>query len=121
MSHRYIDLSDDEQGLEKIVNFLKDYGINSEYVNFHKDYDYSRTIQFEVDSQIYQILWFKNESSLKIGTSSRSGFLPFKYMYFDNTFPIVGGNKSIGFAHRKLENDLWRTFDYGNFHIPLEI
>lgn len=121
MNKKFIDLSDDIKGLEKIVGFLKDYGIDSEYVNFSQDISYSRTIEFLVNNQIYQIFWFRNESVLRIGKESRSGFIPFKFIYFDNTMPIVGGNKSIGFAHTKIQDMLGTDFAYGNFHIPLEI
>lgn len=121
MKTPYLDLSDDEQGLEKIINFLKDYGIDTWYTNFYKEYYYSRTIEFKVEGQIYQILWFKNESTLKIGNNPRCGFLPFKYMFFDSTMPIIGGNKSIGFAHKKVLDWNGETFDYGTFHIPLEM
>ena len=43
----------------------------------------------------YQIYWFNNESKLKIGTHKRAGFVMFKYIYFDNCFPIVGGNENL--------------------------
>ena len=107
-------------GLENIISFLKGYNIESEYVNFN-EYSYSRTIQFTVDEQAYQIVWFNNASTLKIGTGLRSPFIPFKYIYFDNSFPIVGSNSSLGFSYTRSEVKyiLDREFNYQDFRIPL--
>lgn len=52
-------------GLENIVAFLKSHNIKSKYVDFDK-YNYSRTIEFIVNEQTYQIYWFNNGSKLKI-------------------------------------------------------
>ena len=107
-------------GLENIISFLKKYDIESEYVNFN-EYSYSRTIQFTVDEQTYQIVWFRNESKLKIGTGLRSPFINFKYIYFDNSFPIVGSNRILGFSYTR--NEVKYIFDvefnYQDFRIPL--
>lgn len=107
-------------GLKNIVEFLKGYGIESEYVDFDK-YNYSRTIQFTVNEQIYQIFWFNNESKLKIGTHKRASFVVFKYIYFDTCFPIVGGNKNLAFSYAKKEKNsvVYNEFNYYDFRLPL--
>ena len=109
-----------QDGLEKIVTFLKSHNIDSEYVNLDK-YNYSRTIQFVVNNQSYQIVWFINESKLRIGTDTRSPFVVFKHMYFDNCLPIVGGNENLGFSYTKKENVLFyeSEFNYNDFRLPL--
>ena len=86
-----------KDGLEKIVEFLNSHNIASEYVNLDK-YNYSRTIQFVVNNQSYQIVWFINESKLRIGTDTRSPFVVFKHMYYDNCLPIVGGEQDLTFS-----------------------
>ena len=107
-------------GLENIVEFLKNHNIESKYVDFDK-YNYSRTIEFIVNEQTYQIYWFNNESKLKIGTHKRAGFVKFKYIYFDNCFPIVGGNENLGFSYTKKEkkNMFDDEFNYYDFRLPL--
>lgn len=119
MSKRYIDLTSDTEGLEKIRGFLKDYGIDSEYVDF-TEYEYSRTIQFDVYGQVYQILWFNNESTLRTSGLKRASFIQFRYMFFDTCMPIVGGNHNIGFAY-KMSDDPYSCFPYESFRIPLEV
>ena len=107
-------------GLENIVEFLKSHNIESKYVDFDK-YNYSRTIEFIVNEQTYQIYWFNNESKLKIGTHERAGFVKFKYIYFDNCFPIVGGNDNLGFSYikKEKENMFDSEFNYYDFRLPL--
>lgn len=108
--------------LIEIVDFLKSHGINPELINLDK-YNFSRTIQFEIYGIKYQIIWFKNESTLRIGTQSRCAQIPFRYIYFDNTFPLVNENRSIGFAYTKTEKKsiFDREYPYEVFRIPLEI
>ena len=107
-------------GLENIISFLNSYNIESEYVAFYK-YSYSRTIQFTVNEQVYQIVRFNNESILKMGSGIRAPFVKFKYIYFDNCLPIVGGNESLGFSYtiheKKSVFDM--EFNYKDFRIPL--
>ena len=43
-------------GLENIIAFLKSHNIESKYVDFDK-YNYSRTVQFTVNEQVYQIIY----------------------------------------------------------------
>lgn len=107
-------------GLENIVSFLKSYNIKSKCVDFDK-YNYSRTIEFTVNEQTYQICWFNNESKLKIGTHKRASFVVFKYIYFDNCFPIAGGNENLGFSYTKKEktNRYDSDFNYYDFRLPL--
>ena len=107
-------------GLENIISFLNSYNIESEYVAFDK-HSYSRTIQFTVNEQVYQIVWFNNESVLKIGSGIRSPFVKFKYIYFDNCLPIVGGNENLGFSYTRHEKKsiFDMEFNYQDFRIPL--
>lgn len=107
-------------GLENIIAFLKIHNIESEYVYLDK-YNYSRTIQFTVNEQVYQIVWFNNESSLKIGSGIRPPFVKFKYIYFDNCLPIVGGNENLGFSYTRHEKKsvFDMEFNYQDFRIPL--
>lgn len=109
------------KGLEDMVEFLKCCGVESEYINF--DGSYSRTIQFVVDEQIYQILWFNNESKLRIGVSKRASFVVFKYIYLDTTFPLISGNKGLGFSFTKkgMKGMFDQEFNYYDFRLPLEI
>ena len=118
MNKRYIDLTSDLEGLEKIRGFLKDYGIDSQYVDIDK-HGYSRTIKFEVYGQVYKIVWYNNESKLIIGENKRASFIVFRYMYFDNSMPILGGNQNIGFAY-KMVDDRYSPFAHETFRIPLE-
>ena len=106
-------------GLENIVKFLQSYDIDSKYVNF--DGTYSRTIEFVVNGQIYQIVWYNNESSLRIGAHKRSPRVAFKHIYFDRCHPIVGGNENLGFSYTKKEVSSMfdREFNYQDFRIPL--
>lgn len=107
-------------GLENIVAFLKSHNIESKYVDFDK-YKYSRTIEFIVNEQVYQICWFNNESKLRIGTHKRAGFVVFKYIYFNNCFPIVGGNENLAFSYAKKEKNsvVYNEFNYYDFRLPL--
>ena len=109
-------------GLENIISFLKKYDIESEYVTFNR-YGYSRTIQFSINEQTYQIVWFIGESKLKIGVDKRSPFVVFKYIYFDDSFPIVGGNRSLGFSYtrKEVESTFDVEFNYQDFRIPLTL
>lgn len=109
-----------KDGLEHLVLFLEQFGITSKYINFDK-YNFSRTIEFVVNEQTYQVVWFINESKLIIGNNIRSPFVVFKHVYFDNCTPIVGGNNNLGFSYTKnVKNNMFdREFDYQNFRIPL--
>lgn len=109
-----------KDGLEKIIDFLKSHNIDSEYVNLDK-YNYSRTIQFVVNNQTYQIVWFINECKLRIGTDTRSPFVVFKHLYYDNCLPIVGGNENLAFSFTKKENVSFyeSEFNYNDFRLPL--
>lgn len=45
----------------------------------------------------------------------------FKYIYFDNCFPIVGGNENLGFSYIKKDKvNFWdSSFNYYDFRLPL--
>ena len=109
-------------GFDEIIEALNKLGIKNEIVNVDK-YGFSRTIQFKVYDTIYRIIWFVNQSTLTIGEGKRPAQIPFKYIYYDNTFPLVDGNKSLGFSFVKFEKKsiFDRQFPYEVFRIPLEL
>ncbi len=109
-------------GLDDIIKYLNEIDISTEYVNKDK-YGFSRTIKFKVYDTIYRISWFKNQSELLIGENKRCSRIPFKYIYFDNTYPCIGGNKCIGFSQVKFEkkNMFDKEFPYECFRIPIEL
>ena len=88
------------ESFDNLIKFLNSNGIETELVN-KDEHGYSRTIEFVVDEQVYNIVWYNNESKLKIGKYQRSLFVMFKYIYFNNTMPIVGGNENLGFSYTK--------------------
>ena len=109
-------------GFDEIIETLNKLGIKNEIVNKDK-YGFSRTIQFKVYDITYRIIWFVNQSTLTIGEGKRPAQIPFKYIYFDNTFPLIDGNKSLGFSFVKFEKKsiFDRQFPYEVFRIPLEL
>jgi len=110
------------EGLKNFLDFLNNHGINAQLVDFDKN-GFSRTIAFNVYGIDYIIIWFINESTLKIGTSKRASCIPFKYMYYDTLYPLIGANKSIGFAYEKFEkkSPFDREYKYEIFRIPIEL
>lgn len=109
-------------GPETFLNFLNNNGVKAELVDFDK-YGFSRTIGFNVYGIEYRIVWFVNESTLQVGTHKRAARISFKYMYFDRCFPLIGGNKSIGFSYVKLEKKSMfdREYPYEVFRLPVEL
>ena len=107
---------------EKLIDFLNDNGVKAELINFDK-WGFSREIGFTVYDVKYVVIWFKNNSTLCVGTHKRPAQIPFRYVFFDNCFPLVDGNKSIGFAYEKQSgtSTLDREFLYESFRIPIEI
>ncbi|MCK5344108.1 MAG: hypothetical protein KAR20_11930 [Candidatus Heimdallarchaeota archaeon] len=112
-------LSDEPITKEEILEFLRNLGIKAESIDLD-GCNFSRTIEFEIYGIIYNIIWFCNESTLRIGDDARSACIPFKYMYFDTTYPLVNGNKSIGFSYTKNEC-IDTPYLYEIFRIPLEL
>jgi len=110
-----------EKSIEEIVRFLKGLGLNSEMVNTDK-YGFSRRIEFKVYNQVYNIVWFKNSSTLIIGSNDRSPQIPFRHMKLDDTFPLVGGNRAIKFTYNLEEITTFSDgYSYNSFRIPLEL
>jgi hypothetical protein len=107
---------------EEIIDFLRLNGINAELSNLD-DCGFSRTIDFKVYDIDYRIIWYHNESNLCVGHHNRAAKIPFKYIYFDVCFPLVGGNRSIGFSYTKQDKKSMfdREFPYEVFRIPLEL
>lgn len=108
------------ESFDNLIKFLNSNGIETELVN-KDEHGYSRTIEFVVDEQVYNIVWYNNESKLKIGNSPRSPFVMFKYIYFNSTMPIVGGNENLGFSYtKKVKTNMFDyEFNYSDFRIPL--
>lgn len=106
--------------LDELFEFLKIQGVNPIYVKEHNGF--SRNIEFTVENQKYEIIWYKNVSTLLIGDSSnkRRPQIPFKWVYLDKSFPISGN--CLGFAHTKFEKRsiFDREYPYESFRIPLE-
>jgi|GEM_PF-4326398 len=107
---------------DELISFLNKFGIKTEIIDIDK-YGFSRTIEFKVYEITYRIIWFINESTLMIGTGDRASQILFKYIYFDGTFPLIEGNKSLGFSYVKFEreNIFDRLYPYEVFRIPLDI
>ena len=108
--------------LEDMTEFLKKQGVEATLINTD-EYGYSRTIEFSIYSITYRVVWFCNESTLRIGTGDRAAQIPFKYIYLDTTFPLIKGNKSIGFSYtkKKCTGIADREYPYEVFRVPLEI
>lgn len=105
---------------EKLITFLETYGLQVSLVDT-TEYGYSRTLQFTLHDQIYQIEWYTNESKLRVGTHKRGAFVMFKYIYFDTCMPIIGGNDNLVFTHSKTEkrNIFECEYKYSDFRLPL--
>lgn len=105
-----------KSGIDSICAFLNQYGIKTQIHSI-------RCITFNVYDITYTIEWFINQSTLKIGNNKRSSRIPFKYIYLDNTFPLIDGNRSIAFSF--VKNEKKSMFDseflYENFRIPIEL
>lgn len=109
-------------GRKVITDFLKQYGIDAKHSQ-PDERGFCRTIEFQVYGIQYKIIWFVNQSTLEIGGGERPAQIPFKYIYLDTTFPLVRGNKSLGFSYSIKEDfKLWESpFPYEVFRLPLEI
>ena len=96
--------------------------IKTEFINVDR-YGFSREIKFTVYDQIYVIVWWVNQSYLHVGNHERSAQIPFKYLYLDTTFPLIGGNKSLAFADEKIERKsiFDREYPFASFRIPIEL
>ena len=110
------------EGLQELLNFLNNHGVEAELIDFD-EHGFSRTIAFTVYNVDYRIIWFKNESTLHIGANKRSACIPFKYLFYDTTYPLIGGNKSIGFSYVKFEKKsiFDREYPYEVFRLPVEM
>ena len=108
--------------IESMLEFLIKLGIHANLVQPDR-HGFSRTIEFTVYDTIYRIVWFTNESTLRIGGSDRSASIPFRHIYLDTTYPLSKGNKSMGFSYtkNKKKNIADREYPYEVFRIPLEL
>jgi hypothetical protein len=106
---------------EEIVEFLESLGIKTELINADS-IGWSREVKFTIYDTTYIIEWYHNQSTLHIGEHQRSARILFKYMFFDNTYPLIGGNRSIAFSYIALErNSIFdKLYPYEVFRIPIE-
>ena len=70
-------------GMEKIMEFFQLLGIECRKVDFDKD-GFSRTIRFFANGEEYEIVWFKNECTLKF----KGIRVKFCYIEEDITYPV---------------------------------
>ena len=108
--------------IESITSFLKECNIKF-FIDNNENESFNRNIHFIIYDIEYVINWYVNESTLYIGNHKRASQIPFKYIYFDDSYPLVGENKSLGFSYTKLEKEYFysRDFPYESFRIPIEI
>lgn len=110
-------------GIEELISFLEKNGISPNRPNNPEPVGFSRVINFKVYDTEYQIIWYVNQSTLKIGSGNRAAFAPFRHVYLDTTFPLIGGNRSIGFSYEKYEKKsiFDSEYPFGIIRIPLDI
>lgn len=110
------------EGLDFFIEFLEKLNIKTEKINVDK-YGFSREISFKVYDIDYRIVWFVNQSTLYVGNGNRAACLPFKYIYLDMCYPLIGGNRSIGFSYTKFKKEsiFDREYPYEVFRIPIEL
>ena len=106
---------------KEMLDFLKKLNVKAELVG--ENNHYKRNIVFQIYGMKYTITWYINESTLQIGDGARAPLMPFRYMYHDTTYPLVGRNESIGFSYTKLNdiNMIDRKYPYEVLRIPLEL
>jgi len=120
MKTKYIDCNNNTP--TEIVEFLNNIGIEAHQEEL-PDNVFNRLIHFSIYGIDYKIIWYSNQSTLQIGENIRPAQIPFRYIYLDETFPLIGGNVSIGFAYKKNEvkSIIDRPFQYDLLRIPLEL
>ena len=101
--------------LDSIIEKLNRFNIEWDFEEPDSAEIFRRTVIFIINDQHYKIVWFCNESTVSIGVKDRAALLPFKYVYIDNTFPLRGGNISLGFAYEHCDG----RFNYNCLRIPL--
>jgi len=87
------------------------------------DYGFSREIEFEVGDDTYSILWFKNQSTLRLGKSKGAPEIPFRHMFHDRTHPNFNSKGgALGFCYdRYVRNSVFdREFPFESLRIPLQ-
>jgi len=110
-----------EDGIKLICEFLSKLGIsNTEPIKL-PDYQFNRIIEFEINGQKYYIEWFINQCTLIIGDKKSGARIPFRWMYQDTTFPLIGGNRSLGFSQDRTETTsiLDLEFPFSVLRIPI--
>lgn len=112
---------EDNPDMNDLIKILEKHGVKVEKREPESDVDFVRDFKFELEGVIYRILWYHNESTLFIGEHFRAAFVKFKYIFFDNCYPIEGA--CLAFAYRKNEvrSIFDPPFDYEVFRIPLPV
>jgi len=82
---------------DEIIDVLEFAGVKTELAKTAQDYDYQRCVDFTVNDTDYRIVWFANTSTLKERTD-RGWEYPFRYVKFDDCYPMVGGNHNLTFS-----------------------
>ena len=108
--------------MEEMKRLLESIGVNVRYGK-KDNHGFTRVLEFNVYNLEYKITWFKNQSTLDIGDHTRCATIPFLYIYHDTTFPLRGGNTSIGFSFtKKPKKQMYdEEYPYEVLRIPLEI
>lgn len=105
--------------LEEMLDILTTHGFNPEYTP-GKGTDFNRIIKFKSGSVHFEIIWFKNHSTLLIKNSMGAPIcLPFKWIFHDTTYPMIGQkiNNSLGFSFTK--NSKSPEYPFEVFRIPI--
>ena len=87
------------------------------------EHGFSREIEFEVGDDAYSILWFKNQSTLRLGKSKGAPEMPFRHMFHDRTHPSFNSQGgAIGFCYDRYVRDsvFDREFPFESLRIPLQ-
>lgn len=107
--------------IEEMEELLNKVGVKSERINIDK-YGFSREIKFKIYDQEFVIQWYHNQSTLYVGKGNRSPCIPFKYLIYDNTYPLIDGNKSLAFCDELVDNPFYgKRHPFASFRIPLEL
>ena len=109
--------------MEELKEFFDNLNIKSNWVNPDK-YGFSRVLEFKIYDITYQIVWFVNESTILIGKHKRAARITFRFVYLNRTYPLIGGNKCIGFAYTRKEKPeaiVEREYPDECFKIPIEM
>ena len=109
---------------EYIVWFLQQFGLHPLQADgkLWGVSGFNRNIFFSIGGMTYRIEWYVNESHLYFGEGRRKARYPFRYVFFDDCYPVEGGNISIGFSYRGKERQVLAgnmRYPYDMLRVPL--